>query len=282
MRKSQIQAMSHLAAANPFHDADPTNHWTQADEDDLLAFWLTYGVGSSEQVRPADSDALRTTAPRRVPPTRYRLLIVVAVVVAAVALVVDLTGSGTPSAFADWTATTTTPPASQLASAISSCSRIFGEGLGKLRQPGFPRSLPPLTLTDSRGPFELLLYSDPASFFMCFWGNGSVVTLGGGSGPEAPTSTHSIGVPQVPFARNADGSGYTTAYGYVGPQVSAVKLNLTNGTSVDATVQNGLFAAWWPVRTDVASADVTTSVGVFHQDFGDDGPNNAGAAQVER
>ena len=72
------------------------------------------------------------------------------------------------------------------------------------------------------------------------------------------------------------------AYGYVGPQVSAVTLHLTDGTNVDATVQNGLYAAWWPVRTDVASADVTTSVGVFHQDFGDDGPNNAGAAQVER
>jgi hypothetical protein len=213
---------------------------------------------------------------------RPALLAVAAVVVGAVALAVDLTGSGAPSAFAAWTATTTTPPASQLASADASCSRFYGPLIKKVSPPDIPSSLPPLTLTDSRGPFELLLYSDPSWFFACFWGHGSAISLAWNGGPEAPASPHSIGVPQVPFDRNADGSGYTMAYGYVGAQVKAVTLHLTDGTNVEATVQNGFYAAWWPVRTDVASAEVTTSAGVLHQDFGDDGPNNAGPAQVEQ
>jgi hypothetical protein len=138
-------------------------------------------------------------------------------------------------------------------------------------------------LSDSRGPFELLFYSDSSSSFLCFWGrNSGFITLTGGSGMETAATPRSIGTPVVPFSREADGSGYTMAYGYVGAQVTAVTLNLTNGTRVEATVHNGLLAAWWPSRTDIASAEVTTSGGVSHQDLGDNGPNNAGPAQVER
>jgi hypothetical protein len=76
--------------------------------------------------------------------------------------------------------------------------------------------------------------------------------------------------------RQADGgsSSLTYAHGHVGSDVTAVSLNLTDGTRVEATLQDGLYAAWWPSETDVSSADVTTSAGVFHQQFGDVGPNN--------
>jgi hypothetical protein len=278
MRECQIQAMSRLAAANPLHNIDAMSQWTQADEDVLLAFLLADADGSFEEVPSSHHKSRRLASVRRLPRLkRPALLVVAAVVVGAVALqAVDLGGSGAPRAFAAWTATTTTPPASQLASADASCGRSYSL-MVKAGLPDVAGSLPPLTLTDSRGPFELLLYSDPSWFFACFWGHGSA-SLDGGGGPEAPASPNSIGVPQVPFDRNANGSGYTMAYGYVGAQVRAVTLDLTNGTSVEATVQNGLYAAWWPVRTDVASAAVTTSAGVFHQDLGDDGPNNAGPA----
>ena len=66
----------------------------------------------------------------------------------------------------------------------------------------------------------------------------------------------------------------TYAYGRVGTDITAVSLNLTDGTRVEATLQNGLYAAWWPSETDVSSAEVTTSAGVIHQQLGDIGPNN--------
>jgi hypothetical protein len=291
MNDSQIQAMSRLAAANPYLDAGSLSKWTEADEDNLLEFLLADAGDLSVEVAPSDKSNSSTspTRPHRI--KRIAFLPVALSVAGGVAFAVDFVGSGAPAAFADWTATTTTPPASQLAAADSSCIHSYGllsqsvpsavRTLGP--DSGPPESMPPLRITDSRGPYELLLYSDQSSSFVCFWAQESgFLSLGGGSETQPPSATHSIGVPVVPFTRNADGSGYTMAYGNAGSQVTGVTLNLSDGTSVEATVQNGLFAAWWPSRTDVASAVVTTSDGTYHQDFGDIGPNNMGPAQVEK
>ena len=45
---------------------------------------------------------------------------------------------------------------------------------------------------------------------------------------------------------------------------------------VQATVHDGFYAAWWPSQTDVTTAKVTTSKGIYHQNFCDIGPNNNG------
>ena len=66
----------------------------------------------------------------------------------------------------------------------------------------------------------------------------------------------------------------TYAYGFAGPKVTAVTVNLASGVGVQATVYNGFYAACWPSKTDVNSAKVTASQGVIHQDFCDIGPNN--------
>ena len=290
MRKPQMQAMSRLAAANPYGDADSLSGWTQADEDDFLVHLFADAGESSAHISLSDKSS-RSTLPNRPQRVRRIVLLPVALCVAGGAtLAIELVGSGAPSAFADWTATTTTPPASQLAGADSSCSHAFSalgqdvpstvRALGPGSGP--PEVMPPLLITDSRGPYELLLYSEQSSSFVCFWGQQSgFMSITGGSETSLPDNTQSIGVPVVPFTREADGSSYTMAYGSAGSQVTGVTLNLRDGTSVQATVQNGSFAAWWPSRTDVVSAVVTASDGMHRQDFGDVGPNNMGSAQVE-
>ena len=54
----------------------------------------------------------------------------------------------------------------------------------------------------------------------------------------------------------SSGSGPKSAYqlyGLVGPDVDAVKIVLSNGTIVTATVHNGLWGAWWPAAKGAAS-----------------------------
>src|SRR6202042_3594019 len=156
-----------------------------------------------------------------------------------VGLTVELIGSRTPGAFAAWTPTTTNATASQLANATSNCQHQYSPGLGLLPDSAtatLPTELPPLVLTDSRGPFEMLLYAgSPGVGFVCLWGSSAVQGITGGGGTPLPVSDDSIGLPTVPFER-VRGSVLTYAYGHAGMNVTAVRLDLVNGVRVDATV----------------------------------------------
>ena len=54
----------------------------------------------------------------------------------------------------------------------------------------------------------------------------------------------------------------TFVVGDAGSAVSAVTLDLGDGTNVGATVQNGYYAAWWPSDSAITSAQVTSPAGV--------------------
>jgi hypothetical protein len=183
-------------------------------------------------------------------------------------------------------ATTTSPSAAQLAAADASCQQAWT--MKSVLPPAEARSLPatlsPLVLTDSRGSFEMLVYAGSSGGQVCLWNHGFISISGGsgGSGESGegvgsvgtlpPAGPDAIGVPGVGF----DGGNqlFTYAYGQAGSQVTAVTLVLTDGTRVETTLQNGLYAAWWPSKTDVSSADVTTAQGTVHQPIGDVGPNS--------
>ena len=165
-----------------------------------------------------------------------RPAVVVAAAVAAglVVLSVYLSNSNTPNAFAAWTATTTTPSSAQLTAADAGCHDSYSTGIHLLPDAtagSLPSSLSPLVLTDSRGPFEMLVYSGPEGEFVCLWNSG-VIGVGGGNGDTLPPPTSdSIGVPGVGFSRTDGGSSSLTyAYGRVGTDITAVSLNLTDGT----------------------------------------------------
>jgi hypothetical protein len=273
MNRSIIEAMSNLEQANPLEGA--LSWWTPSDEDALLAAVLA--DHDAQEYVPSDDLANPAARPKRL--MRAALVGLGIIAVGSVALIIELIGSNTPSAFAAWTPTTTMPPASQLATATSSCQSRYTLGI-HLLPPNIefliPNSLPPLVVTDSRGPFEMLVYAGPLGEGVCLWGSSGVLAVGGGNGETLPPASDlSIGVPGVGFVRNG-GSVLTYADGNAGARVTAVTLDLANGVRVKATVQNGYYAAWWPSRTDVTATEVTTSEGTHHQGVGDIGPNNNG------
>jgi hypothetical protein len=61
----------------------------------------------------------------------------------------------------------------------------------------------------------------------------------------------------------------TFVVGDAGSAVSAVTLDLGDGTNVGATVQNGYYAAWWPSDSAITSAQVTSPAGVATVTFPD-------------
>jgi hypothetical protein len=86
----------------------------------------------------------------------------------------------------------------------------------------------------------------------------TAVSGGTGLGASTPPSPDTIANPSIDAAR----PGVTFVIGYAGSAVSSLILDLNNGTNVDATVQNGYYAAWWPSDSALASAQVTSPAGV--------------------
>jgi len=53
-------------------------------------------------------------------------------------------------------------------------------------------------------------------------------------------------------AVNSNGWEFSVVEGSIGSRVSGVTLTLSDGSSVVATVDNGIFAAWWPSQATVS------------------------------
>jgi len=195
------------------------------------------------------------------------------------AALVVLVGAGAPPAFAAWTPTPTTPAPGQVAAAEGSCAARPANP-----PPGVPALPANVTLTDTRGPFTLMLFgTNTASrgVLMCMSGpDGTQFSIAGGSQPAMP------GPGQITLdhlqAQSADGQPYTVAEGSAGPGVSAATMALSDGSQVVTTVGNGLFLAWWPGSATVMSATLITASGTTTEainsppvDTGGPGTNSA-------
>jgi hypothetical protein len=173
---------------------------------------------------------------------------------AVTAVLVVLLGAGTPSAFAAWTPSPTTPAPGQTAAAEAAC-----ETGAATPPPGGPATPTNVSLTDVRGPFTLLLFGTNTATqgaLMCLSGpDGTHFSISSGSQPSLP------GPDQITLARlqgeSADGHVYTIAEGSTGSGVSAATLVLTDRSHVVTTIGNGLFLAWWPGGATVTSAILT-------------------------
>jgi hypothetical protein len=80
----------------------------------------------------------------------------------------------------------------------------------------------------------------------------------GGGASLTPPNPDTIANPSIDAARSA----VTFVIGDAGSAVSSITLELSDGTSVGATVQNGYYAAWWPSDSTLTSAQVTSPAGV--------------------
>jgi hypothetical protein len=179
----------------------------------------------------------------------------------ATALVV-LLNVGTPPAFAAWTASPTTPARGQLASAEATCAARPANP-----PPGVPALPTKVSLTDTRGPFTLVLFgtnTGSQGALLCMSGpDGTQFSIAVGDQPPLPEAGQ-ITVDHLQ-AQSADGQPYVIAEGSAGAGVSAATLALSDGTHVVTTIGNGLFLAWWPGGATVTSATVTSASGTTTQ-----------------
>jgi uncharacterized membrane protein YgcG len=193
------------------------------------------------------------------PPIAIGATATAAAAAGGVALVVSLS-AGASSAFAGWTPTPTQPAPGQVQAAQTSCQS------GQAPVAGLP-----LKLADTRGPFTFSVYADSQTSAACIKGPSfTAVTTNSSSAPvSVPAGQIALSSAQGNPPGRGPGHGAPAAYsfadGRIGAGVSAVTLVLDDGDTVQATVGNGWFVAWWPGDHTVKSAQVTTPAGVKTQ-----------------
>jgi hypothetical protein len=162
---------------------------------------------------------------------------------AAVAAIVIL-GSNAGPAFAGWQPTPTTPAPGQLAQAEHACGQDLGSPV----------------LTDSRGPYTASIYANSTTGDVCLSGSGA--SMSSSSTSVTPTSV-AAGQIQADGSgtRDSAGNALTLVDGRTGAGVTAVAIERSDGSSVQATVANGWYLAWWPGTVAATNAEVTTASG---------------------
>lgn len=199
-------------------------------------------------------------------PRRRRILVLPALGAAGLAgavatLVLVLTLSSTPTpAFAGWTPVPTLPRPGQTARALAQCN---------LGRP---------VLVDSRGPFTAAVYAKPRLHPPA--GLPSVTSSGGTPPPQpkpaigtcfvgpnfSSSGASSSGLAlvhagQIQVTENTESSGASDAAlldGRVGRGVTGLKVRLSDGSTVTATVSRGWYLVWWPGGAHPATVQITT------------------------
>ena len=228
----------------------------------------------------------RALGPRAALTTGVGLAATGGVLVAIVGL-----GARTSPAFAGWTATTTQPTAEQTARALERCTSQLAGTTGALgAQSSIPATVRQPVLTDTRGPFTLMILSSEHASATCFDGPSFTIigtnntygrrlrigsTRGSGAG-SSQSSTISVmrleGYSKGPIRpatqshlETSGGQPYTFVQGQVVPGVTGVTLVRSDGSDVQATAAGGSFVAWWPGSAGATSAQIATSAGVVTQ-----------------
>jgi hypothetical protein len=176
---------------------------------------------------------------------------------AAAASAAILLGSSAAPAFAGWTASPTAPLRGQLAAAQQHC----GTGAGTP------------VLSDTRGPYTASIYADGST---CVEGNGITIGSGGGGSGRSSTPTGTVELNGTGES-DSDGHALTMVDGPIGAGVTGVTIARSDGTSVQATVKNGWYLAWWPGTEHATTARVASASGTSTQRF-PAGPNHPSPA----
>jgi len=230
-------------------------------------------------------------------PRRTRRLVLATaggVAASATAAVVVVVSVGTQSAFAGWSAAPTTPAGDQTSAALASCRAappIPGPPNGSApAPPQLPTDVAP-SLTDTRGPYTLMLFDDGEANALCIigpslrvlsvagasgqasFGYDSVSSGGGGPAPGGVTThtggSSSIagpdGIHQFALSASSAGANFSVADGRIAGDVTGATVVLADGSQVAATTGNGWFLAWWPNTQRAVSLVLITSSGVSTQ-----------------
>jgi hypothetical protein len=243
--------------------------------------------------RILSSERVSTPRPDWQRARRRRRLVVSAasgggVTAAVVAAVLVFTAGKAPSvAFAGWRADPTAAASGQAQVAEAECRR--NSALASLKP----------TLVDTRGPYTLLVYAE-SSGSLCVTGPhlqsptgeppvarlGVFLAASSAAGRSAaqrrglpypnhpnPLNTTSVAPDAIRRIDNASVIATTTVPqatltfndGRIGAYVTAVTIELADGSRVRATTSHGWFAAWWPGSVEAQSAEITTASGTTTQ-----------------
>ncbi|MGY2129136.1 hypothetical protein [Blastococcus sp. SYSU DS0617] len=195
-----------------------------------------------------------------------------ALLATAAAVSATVLATGDPSAppdYGSWTAMPETgpgltpPPSGDIELWASQCTDLTGAGVGiegVAPDPGAAAGRE--VLVDRRGDLTFCLdlspgsgtETDPLVALAGIRGDGDAVQQTWGTVYDRPVLLPDgqdvllMGGP----SQMQPPSAVESAYGAAGPDVTGVGLRLTDGTRITATVQSGLWAAWWPTTVTTA------------------------------
>jgi hypothetical protein len=158
-----------------------------------------------------------------------------------------LLASSAAPAFAGWTARPTAPHPGQLAFAAQRCEASAGAPV----------------LSDTRGPYTATIYADGTT---CLQGNGITINSSRIGGDQANPPAGAVELRGVGEA-DSNGDALTMVDGRIGAGVTGVTIARSDGSSVQATVKNGWYLAWWPGTERAATAQVVSANGTSTQPF---------------
>jgi hypothetical protein len=192
---------------------------------------------------------------------------------ASIAGVLIAGGPAASNAFAGWTAAPTQPASGELSDAVAQCksgpatpppgaaTRQVGPGGGAL--PGTSALQDTanwqLAVSDVRGPFSMLLFTDGDNTSILCVDGPTFQSRSSEMAAQGTLTDDAISIDRFSTTVNPQAGAYTFVEGRVGASVTAAVLVLDDGTSIDATIHNGRFLAWWPGAHTVKSTAVTTA-----------------------
>jgi hypothetical protein len=236
-----------------------------------------------EDVVPGTLDEL---APRR-RRGAVRLALVGAAAAVAAVVAVALPSPTDTAAFAGWTAVPTELTADELAAAGQECQDLRTSVSGGTDDPPLNLDDARPVLTDRRGETSFTVLASDAGLQSCLIGphvsTSSVITSSGagdsvsgtGTSGQEPEEGFGLGIigDDVPpsaggatfVAGGTEGYGssepWSSAVGRVGDDVASVEVLLADGTTVVASVNEGVWAAWWPTDSQVDAVTPTLADG---------------------
>jgi hypothetical protein len=242
-------AFARTAAA--LRELDPASTTTLTEEERQRADATLARILAAPGHEPGRTE---TDLPRR--RRRRRVLIPVALLTAAAVALSTFLGGGT--AFASWTAKPATLPPPTAAAAATTCRTALD-----MRDQGAG-----VVIAERRGGWTYVLLDGPGEEGACLMPDDLVGTRGvtarrsGFFGsydtdpPQAPTPARdsiietesmegAVSLPGRLSVRTIDG-WFIWVSGYAGRDVTAVTVDPPVGPDVEASLEGGRFAAWWP------------------------------------
>ncbi|WP_110181925.1 hypothetical protein [Nocardioides solisilvae] len=244
---------------------DPAPRDTPVDADRKAA--LLESVLATDPALPSgDAAPLPARRPGHRPARRLAWGAAAALVLAGAGVVLPL-GSGGDPAFASWTAEPVAASERDAAVLREACLDQVGDTVGGDGAPELPTADLATRLTDRRGDWVSVLLTgtaaDRTQFSVACLGrlpagvsgdaSDVVSTVTGGGGWAVPAGSELVEGPMAEFSVGGGPFGLgaaeraATTNGEVGPDVVGVTIHAPD-LSVDASVVDGTYAAWWPGR----------------------------------